>query len=158
MLLDYGADPDAELKTPIIQRLHELTDDVLGKGATPFMRVAKSADLAIMHLLLDYGANPALEQASHTTALMIAAGLGWRDGYPIKPPFAAIRNRGNESDAIVSHQTVPVARGRHQRGQRRRQHRASRGRGGERLGRGHSVPRPFGRPAGREEQARADAV
>jgi ankyrin repeat protein len=100
MLLDYGADPNARLHSPIIQRLHTSTDETLGEGATPFMRAAKSASLPILHLLLDYGASPALTEANHTTALMMAAGLGWRDGYPIRAPFVAIRDRGTERDAV----------------------------------------------------------
>jgi ankyrin repeat protein len=31
---------------------------------------------------------------------MIAAGRGWRDGFPIRAPFLAIRDRGTERDAI----------------------------------------------------------
>jgi ankyrin repeat protein len=99
-LLDYGADPDAPLKTPIIQRHRTLTDEVLSEGATPFMRAAKAANLAAMHLLLDYGANPSRVQKDGTTALMIAAGLGWRDGFPIKQPFLAIVDKATEADAI----------------------------------------------------------
>ena len=100
MLLDAGADPNARLKTPIIQRLHTLSDEALGAGATPFMRAAKSASLPVMHLLLDYGADPTMVETNHTTALMIAAGLGWRDGYPVQAPFVAIRDRGTEREAI----------------------------------------------------------
>ncbi len=100
MLLDEGANPDAPLKVPILQRLHTLSDASLGAGATPFMRAAKSGNVALMRLLLDYGANPALTQANHTTALMVAAGLGWRDGFPTKPPFVAIRDSGTDQGAI----------------------------------------------------------
>ena len=41
MLLAYGADPNARLKTPLMQRHHTGGDPSLGEGATPFMRAAK---------------------------------------------------------------------------------------------------------------------
>jgi ankyrin repeat protein len=62
----------------------------MGPGATPFLRASKSADLEMMRLLLDKGANPLLATSSGTTALMVAAGTGWRDG----------KSRGSEADAI----------------------------------------------------------
>jgi ankyrin repeat protein len=40
------------------------------------MRAAKNGDAAAMRLLLENGADPALAQRNHTTALMMAAGLG----------------------------------------------------------------------------------
>jgi ankyrin repeat protein len=40
------------------------------------MRAAKNGDAAAMRLLLHYGADPSLAQRNHTTALMMAAGLG----------------------------------------------------------------------------------
>jgi ankyrin repeat protein len=59
-------------------------------GATPFLRASKAADLAMMRLLLDKGASPSLATSAHTTALMAAAGVGWRDG----------KSRGNETDRL----------------------------------------------------------
>jgi hypothetical protein len=102
MMLEYGADPNARLKTAILQHLRTQTDGVLGEGATPFMRAAKAGNLPAMRDLLDYGADPTVAQKNGTTALMIAAGLGWRDGYPIKAPFASIRDRATEHDAIAA--------------------------------------------------------
>jgi ankyrin repeat protein len=40
------------------------------------MRAARNGDAAAMRLLLQHGANPALTQKNHVTALMLAAGLG----------------------------------------------------------------------------------
>ena len=40
------------------------------------MRAAKNGDAAAMKLLLDHSADPAIVQKNHTTALMLAAGLG----------------------------------------------------------------------------------
>jgi ankyrin repeat protein len=75
-LLDRGANPNAPLKAPALQRAHTPGDRNLGEGATPLMRAARNGDAAAMRLLLQHGANPALEQKNHITALMLAAGLG----------------------------------------------------------------------------------
>jgi uncharacterized protein len=49
-------------------------------GATPFLRAAQSADVAVMKMLLEHGADPKLATANGDTALMVAAGIGWVDG------------------------------------------------------------------------------
>ena len=50
-------------------------------GATPFLMAAKSDDVALMRVLLEVGANPALTTNLGTTALMAAAGVGiWAPG------------------------------------------------------------------------------
>jgi uncharacterized protein len=79
-LLARAANPNAQLKSPVLQRLHTPGDPTLGEGATPFMRAAKSGDLVAMHLLLDKGADPSVVQKNGTTALIVAAGIGWKDG------------------------------------------------------------------------------
>jgi ankyrin repeat protein len=76
MLLSSGADPNARLKTPTLQKSHTPGEPTLGEGATPLMRAAKGGDHRIMQALLDHGADPSLAQKSGATALMIAAGLG----------------------------------------------------------------------------------
>ena len=73
-LLDYGADPNAELSAPVLQRHHSGGDATLGAGATPFLRAAKNADVPLMELLLARGANPLLATKNQTNALMFAAG------------------------------------------------------------------------------------
>ena len=45
-------------------------------GASPFWIAAHKADVAIMQLLLDHGADPTTVAADGTTPLMVAAGLG----------------------------------------------------------------------------------
>jgi ankyrin repeat protein len=75
-LLDRGANPNAQLKTATLYRAHTPGERILGEGATPLMRAARSGDAAAMGLLLEHGANPSMEQKNHTTALMLAAGLG----------------------------------------------------------------------------------
>jgi ankyrin repeat protein len=86
-LLDRKADPNVALKAPIFQRQHTMGDFALGKGATPFMRAAKSGDVDVMKLLLAAGADPKATMPNHATALMFSAGLGWRDGSPAAPSY-----------------------------------------------------------------------
>jgi ankyrin repeat protein len=95
-LLAHGADPNARLSAPLMQRHHSGGDRALGEGSTPFMRAAKSGDVAVMRLLLAAGADPKLTQPNGATALMLAAGLGWRDGSPAAPSY----DQGSERDAI----------------------------------------------------------
>jgi ankyrin repeat protein len=76
LLLQHGANPNARLKSPALYRAHTPGEPTLGEGATPLMRAAKNGDAAAMRLLLENGADPALAQRNHTTALMMAAGLG----------------------------------------------------------------------------------
>ena len=45
-------------------------------GATPFLLAARTADVELMRILLDGGANPRTPTATGTTALMVAAGVG----------------------------------------------------------------------------------
>ena len=49
-------------------------------GATPFYLAAKHADLDLMKLLVDYGADPLRPTGQGVTPLMAAAGLGFWDG------------------------------------------------------------------------------
>ena len=95
-LLAHGADPNARLAAPLFQRHHTGGDRALGEGSTPFMRAAKSGDVAVMRLLLAAGADPKLTQPNQANALMLAAGLGWRDGSPAAPSY----DQGSEKDAI----------------------------------------------------------
>ena len=75
-LLRHGAKPNAQLRTPTLYRAHTPGEPNLGDGATPLMRAAKNGDAAAMRLLLENGADPTLTERNHTTALMLAAGLG----------------------------------------------------------------------------------
>ena len=71
-LLDHGADPDSVLKTKLPGRMAQGGISV-PPGATPFYRAARSADLAVMRLLLEKGANPSKASDDHTTPLLAAA-------------------------------------------------------------------------------------
>jgi ankyrin repeat protein len=76
VLLAHGANPNAALKGPTLPRAHTPGDGNLGTGSTPLMRAAKNGDAAAMRVLLEHGADPTLTEKNHTTALMLAAGLG----------------------------------------------------------------------------------
>lgn len=45
-------------------------------GSTPFMMAAKTADVPLMRVLLESGADPTLKSADGTSAIMVAAGVG----------------------------------------------------------------------------------
>lgn len=92
-MLARGADPDAVLVSPTLRRQHTDGDPALGQGATPFMRAAKAGDLPAMQLLLKYGADPARRLANGNTALMLAAGFGWRDADDV-------RDRASEANLV----------------------------------------------------------
>jgi ankyrin repeat protein len=76
VLLNHGANPNAQLKSATLPRAHTPGEGTLGEGSTPLMRAARNGDAAAMRLLLDHGADPVITQKNHTTALMLAAGLG----------------------------------------------------------------------------------
>ncbi len=81
MLIAHGANPNAQLKKPVLQRHHNLGDRSLGDGSTPLMRAAKATDIPVMRILLSHGADAKLLQKSGTNALMIAAARGETGGY-----------------------------------------------------------------------------
>jgi ankyrin repeat protein len=77
-LLDKRADPNARLTRAPLKRHHDAGTTLgLGEGTTPLIRAAKTNDVAVMRLLLSRGADPALTLKDGTTALMVAAGLGY---------------------------------------------------------------------------------
>ncbi len=62
-------------------------------GSTAFLLAAKSADLPLMHVLLEQGADPAITTNEGTTALMAAAGVGiWAPG----------ENPGSHEEALAA--------------------------------------------------------
>ncbi|HTC33254.1 MAG TPA: ankyrin repeat domain-containing protein [Bryobacteraceae bacterium] len=76
MLLDHGADVNAKLAKLIPPRaVLDFPDMMMGEGATPFLRAAKSADIPLMNLLLEKGADPKVVTKAGVTALMVAAGM-----------------------------------------------------------------------------------
>jgi ankyrin repeat protein len=72
-LVAAGADVNARLtKEPRNGYRNELRRI----GATPFLLAAKYADIPLMRLLVDLGADPLIPNADNSTSLMVAAGLG----------------------------------------------------------------------------------
>ena len=80
LLLDKGANPDARCKDNTLTRTIFTMQWFYEDGATAFIRAAQSSDTKLMELLLEYGADPYAETASHDTALTAAGGIGWVDG------------------------------------------------------------------------------
>jgi ankyrin repeat protein len=98
MLLKHGANPNATLTAVQFQRAHTDGDVALGAGATPFMRAAKGADAPVMKLLLAHGADPKAVMKSGNNALMLAAGLGYRDGNMAVPT----KDRGTPQEVVAA--------------------------------------------------------
>jgi uncharacterized protein len=74
-LLAHGANPNIQLKKPIIGRHQNLVGDgQLTEGATALMRAAKASDLPVMQILLDGGADATLTMANRSTTAIVAAG------------------------------------------------------------------------------------
>jgi ankyrin repeat protein len=82
MLLAHGADPNARLKDKIVKRQYNPGDPRLGEGATPFMRAARGGDVAVMRLLLQAGADPALVQKNGNTPIHLAASISLAGNNP----------------------------------------------------------------------------
>jgi ankyrin repeat protein len=61
------------------QTLSCLLTDFNVMGATPFLMAARTADVPLMRLLADLGADTHLTNADNTTALLAAAGVGTRN-------------------------------------------------------------------------------
>jgi ankyrin repeat protein len=95
-LLEHGADPNAELKSAIIQRQHTFGDFTLAEGATPLLRAAKSGDIEVVKALVAGGADVTHTMPNGANALMYAAGLGWRNGSPLAPSY----DQGSDAEAI----------------------------------------------------------
>ncbi|MDA1094764.1 MAG: ankyrin repeat domain-containing protein [Acidobacteria bacterium] len=88
-LLQAGADPDARIawEEPPFDKVSgrvRVPEDVSVAptylswvGATPFFVAAKHADVPLMQLLVEHGANPVLATPQNITPLMAAAGLGY---------------------------------------------------------------------------------
>jgi ankyrin repeat protein len=91
-LLDHGANPNTRIAWKEIRfdrdagMVKAPPDISVGRdylsyiGATPFYLAAKGADLPLMRLLVEHGADPLIPTVQKITPLMAAAGLGFWDG------------------------------------------------------------------------------
>jgi uncharacterized protein len=84
-LLAHGANPSARAEGYTTQRSSGDQNYEEFKGATPFFLAAKAADLPMMHLLLDAKADYSTPIYTHTTPLMVAAGIGCVTGQWVEP-------------------------------------------------------------------------
>jgi uncharacterized protein len=74
-LVEHGANLNARMKV----RENGIGLTLLEtRGATPFLLAARTADAELMRTLAGLGADPLIENANHSTPLMVAAGLGTR--------------------------------------------------------------------------------
>ncbi len=74
-IIAAGANPDVTLSKGAKPRVAGLLNYT---GATPFLLACRNADLPMMKLLVELGADPHLTNADGSTPLMAAAGLGCR--------------------------------------------------------------------------------
>lgn len=99
-LLDRGAQPDVPLTRPLPGRSGmDAGDTTLGAGSTALMRAARAGDHETMRLLLAKGADPKLATRDGNNALMLAAGIGYRDK----------NTHGSEKDALEALQVALAA-------------------------------------------------
>jgi ankyrin repeat protein len=90
-ILAHSPNVDAALTRPLPGRSGmDSGDTSLGAGSTSLMRAARSGDAAAMRLLLAKGADAKLATKDGNTALLFAAGVGYRDK----------NTRGSESEAV----------------------------------------------------------
>jgi ankyrin repeat protein len=78
-LLDKGADPNWLVDNTPRARMRGGSPRIV--FATALMRAAFSADLELVELLLEHGADPHIKSSDNETALAAAAGLGWISGF-----------------------------------------------------------------------------
>jgi uncharacterized protein len=97
-LLKHGANPNAALTAVQIQRAHTDGDSAVAAGATPFLRAAKASDVPAMKLLLKYGADPKATLKNGNHAVLLVAGLGYRDGNMAVPT----KDRGTPEEVIAA--------------------------------------------------------
>jgi ankyrin repeat protein len=90
-VLARGSKVDAHLTKPLPGHSGmDSGDTTLDEGTTPLMRAARSGDATAMRLLLEAGADPKLATKEGNTALLFAAGVGYRDKF----------TTGTESEAL----------------------------------------------------------
>jgi ankyrin repeat protein len=100
VLLRSGANPNLQLKKPIIGRHTSFQGDgQLGEGTTALARAAKSADAAMIKVLLEAGADARLTQKDGTTVAMIATSAR---GQRVYAGAASVGTPATEADALAA--------------------------------------------------------
>ena len=90
-LLARGANPNARLTSRVIPAKYDTAGNPnITAGSTPFLKAASTADVTLMRILLAAGADPFISNSNRTNAIMMAAGLNWRNPGSL----------GSEKDAI----------------------------------------------------------
>jgi ankyrin repeat protein len=90
-LLSRGANPNTALTKNLPGRSGmDSGDTTLDEGTTPLMRAARAGDPEVMRLLLEKGADPKRVTKEGNTALMFAAGVGYRDKNTRSPESGAL--------------------------------------------------------------------
>lgn len=84
-LLDAGADPNQVINDTPQARMRGGSPRIV--FATPLMRAAFSADLELVMLLLEYGADPKIKSRDNETTLGAAAGTGFIHGFHKLLPY-----------------------------------------------------------------------
>jgi ankyrin repeat protein len=80
LALEHGANPNAQLASPIIGRHHGFGDFALGDGATALMRAANGNDIELMRRMLEAGADASLAMANGRTVVDLVSGGGGSSG------------------------------------------------------------------------------
>ena len=78
LLLAAGANPNARIRKDLQDVPRQRSTG--GTGSTPFFLAARTGDVDLMRVLLEYGADPFLPTANCRTPLMAAAGVGVSPG------------------------------------------------------------------------------
>ena len=78
LLLAAGANPNARIRKDLRDVPRQRSTG--GTGSTPFFLAARTGDVDLMRVLLEYGADPFLPTANCRTPLMAAAGVGVSPG------------------------------------------------------------------------------
>ena len=81
VLLTHGADLNVRFERTIVKTRGFDTDNVVGRGATPFLMAAAAPDPRLMRVLLAAGADPNMTTSQNVTALMTAAGVGRSEAF-----------------------------------------------------------------------------
>ena len=93
-LLARGANPNARITSRVIPAKYDTAGNPnLTAGSTPFLKAASTADVTLMRILLAAGADPFITNNTRTNAIMMAAGLNWRN--PGEPGIGEGRHRGD---------------------------------------------------------------